>query len=294
MRFGYLLHNNNHGDWERHQRTDRSTPPAVADAAQLANDLRLMEMAVDYGFDTVWTSEHHFSPYLMVPNTIQLLTYVAGRCARRRRGHRGGGAALARADPGGRRADHARHPARRAPAVHRPGPGCWGGGVRGHAGAHGGVPRAVRRGRADHQNGAEPRGGRIRRRALPDPPGQHPPPAAVHRSGRPAVQRLDVARGPCSWRPRPGWPRCSPSSASPTSMSASGRPTTGCAPRPGTSRCGPRRSASSRSPTASRRPTSTWPGSWATPTTSNGTTGGPTPRSTSRSAATTTTPTAAS
>jgi alkanesulfonate monooxygenase SsuD/methylene tetrahydromethanopterin reductase-like flavin-dependent oxidoreductase (luciferase family) len=52
----------------------------VADAAQLTNDLRLMEMAVDYGFDTVWTSEHHFSPYLMVPNTIQLLTYVAGRC----------------------------------------------------------------------------------------------------------------------------------------------------------------------------------------------------------------------
>ena len=80
MRFGYLLHNNNHGDWERYQGTDRSTPPAVPDAAQLANDLRLMEMAVDYGFDTVWTSEHHFSPYLMVPNTIQLLTYVAGRC----------------------------------------------------------------------------------------------------------------------------------------------------------------------------------------------------------------------
>jgi alkanesulfonate monooxygenase SsuD/methylene tetrahydromethanopterin reductase-like flavin-dependent oxidoreductase (luciferase family) len=80
MRFGYLLHNNNHRDWERHQTTDRSTPPAPADAAQLAGDLRLVEMAVDYGFDTVWTSEHHFSPYLMVPNTIQLLSYVAGRC----------------------------------------------------------------------------------------------------------------------------------------------------------------------------------------------------------------------
>jgi alkanesulfonate monooxygenase SsuD/methylene tetrahydromethanopterin reductase-like flavin-dependent oxidoreductase (luciferase family) len=80
MRFGYLLHNNNHADWERHQTTDRSAPPAIPDAHQVANDLRLMEQAVGYGFNTVWTSEHHFTPYLMVPNTLQLLTYVAGRC----------------------------------------------------------------------------------------------------------------------------------------------------------------------------------------------------------------------
>jgi len=80
VRFGYLIHNNNHGDWERHQTTDRSAPPETRDADQLINDLRLMETAVGYGFDTVWTSEHHFSPYLMVPNTIQLLSYVAGRC----------------------------------------------------------------------------------------------------------------------------------------------------------------------------------------------------------------------
>jgi alkanesulfonate monooxygenase SsuD/methylene tetrahydromethanopterin reductase-like flavin-dependent oxidoreductase (luciferase family) len=80
MRFGYLLHNNNHADWQRHQTTDRSTPPSVPDADQVAGELRLMEQAVGYGFDTVWSSEHHFSPYLMVPNTVQLLTYVAGRC----------------------------------------------------------------------------------------------------------------------------------------------------------------------------------------------------------------------
>jgi alkanesulfonate monooxygenase SsuD/methylene tetrahydromethanopterin reductase-like flavin-dependent oxidoreductase (luciferase family) len=80
MRFGYLLHNNNHADWERHQTTDRTVPPTTPDATQIANDLRLMETAVGYGFNTVWTSEHHFSPYLMVPNTVQLLTYVAGRC----------------------------------------------------------------------------------------------------------------------------------------------------------------------------------------------------------------------
>ena len=42
MRFGYLLHNNNHADWERHQTTDRSAPPAIPDAHQLANDLRLI------------------------------------------------------------------------------------------------------------------------------------------------------------------------------------------------------------------------------------------------------------
>jgi alkanesulfonate monooxygenase SsuD/methylene tetrahydromethanopterin reductase-like flavin-dependent oxidoreductase (luciferase family) len=30
------------------------------------------------GFDTVWTIEHHFTPYTMVTNPLQVLTYLAG------------------------------------------------------------------------------------------------------------------------------------------------------------------------------------------------------------------------
>jgi alkanesulfonate monooxygenase SsuD/methylene tetrahydromethanopterin reductase-like flavin-dependent oxidoreductase (luciferase family) len=82
MRFGYLISNNNRADWERLEQSDMSTPPLIPDARRIAEDLHLMEMAAGYGFDTVWTSEHHFSPYIMCPNTIQLLTYVAGRCPR--------------------------------------------------------------------------------------------------------------------------------------------------------------------------------------------------------------------
>jgi alkanesulfonate monooxygenase SsuD/methylene tetrahydromethanopterin reductase-like flavin-dependent oxidoreductase (luciferase family) len=43
------------------------------------NDLRLADQAEDLGFDSLWSVEHHFTPYTMVPNVTQFLTYMAGR-----------------------------------------------------------------------------------------------------------------------------------------------------------------------------------------------------------------------
>ena len=43
------------------------------------NELRLAEMAEPFGFDSVWSVEHHFDDYTMCPDVVQFLTYMAGR-----------------------------------------------------------------------------------------------------------------------------------------------------------------------------------------------------------------------
>ncbi len=46
------------------------------------DDLKLGRQAEPLGFDSVWSVEHHFTGYAMVPNVVQLLTYFAG-CTQR-------------------------------------------------------------------------------------------------------------------------------------------------------------------------------------------------------------------
>src|SRR6266851_332879 len=45
-------------------------------------DLALAEMAEPLGFDSIWGVEHHFSPYTMIPDVLQFLTFMAGRTRR--------------------------------------------------------------------------------------------------------------------------------------------------------------------------------------------------------------------
>jgi alkanesulfonate monooxygenase SsuD/methylene tetrahydromethanopterin reductase-like flavin-dependent oxidoreductase (luciferase family) len=42
-------------------------------------DLALAEMVEPLGFDSIWGVEHHFSPYTMIPDVLQFLTFMAGR-----------------------------------------------------------------------------------------------------------------------------------------------------------------------------------------------------------------------
>jgi alkanesulfonate monooxygenase SsuD/methylene tetrahydromethanopterin reductase-like flavin-dependent oxidoreductase (luciferase family) len=42
-------------------------------------DQRLIDYAVDAGFDSIWVVEHHFSDYFMSPDPLQYLTWVAAR-----------------------------------------------------------------------------------------------------------------------------------------------------------------------------------------------------------------------
>ena len=53
-----------------------------SDAEVYANELRLASLAEPLGFDSLWSVEHHFTDYTMVPDVLQFLTYFAGRTQR--------------------------------------------------------------------------------------------------------------------------------------------------------------------------------------------------------------------
>src|SRR5258705_12179751 len=43
------------------------------------DEVRLADLAEPLGFDSVWSVEHHFTEYDMIPDPVQFLTYMAGR-----------------------------------------------------------------------------------------------------------------------------------------------------------------------------------------------------------------------
>jgi alkanesulfonate monooxygenase SsuD/methylene tetrahydromethanopterin reductase-like flavin-dependent oxidoreductase (luciferase family) len=45
-------------------------------------EVRLAELVEPLGFDSIWSVEHHFTDYTMVPDVLQFLTYMAGRTRR--------------------------------------------------------------------------------------------------------------------------------------------------------------------------------------------------------------------
>ena len=52
---------------------------ALPDHEVYEQELRLCDLAVQLGFESVWTVEHHFDDYTMCPDVVQWLTYMAGR-----------------------------------------------------------------------------------------------------------------------------------------------------------------------------------------------------------------------
>jgi alkanesulfonate monooxygenase SsuD/methylene tetrahydromethanopterin reductase-like flavin-dependent oxidoreductase (luciferase family) len=82
MRVGATVFNQNYTDWDRYEAEERGEPvaprPPRADRAIFREELDIARIADETGFDTVWTIEHHFTPYTMVTNPLQYLTYVAG------------------------------------------------------------------------------------------------------------------------------------------------------------------------------------------------------------------------
>lgn len=82
MRVGACIFNQNYGDWDRYEAEERGEPvpsrPSTSDRAIFRQELELARIADTSGFDSVWTIEHHFTPYTMVTNPLQYLTYLAG------------------------------------------------------------------------------------------------------------------------------------------------------------------------------------------------------------------------
>ena len=82
MRIGATIFNQNYADWDRYEAEEKgqSVPKrAVRSDREIFNEeIGIARMADDLGFDAVWTIEHHFTPYTMVTNPLQYLTYIAG------------------------------------------------------------------------------------------------------------------------------------------------------------------------------------------------------------------------
>jgi alkanesulfonate monooxygenase SsuD/methylene tetrahydromethanopterin reductase-like flavin-dependent oxidoreductase (luciferase family) len=85
VRFGIGFFFNNYGDWDRFEALERGEPVgpmAFSDAQLYREELALADLAEPLGFDTLWTFEQHGSPYLMIPDPHQWLTYMAARTSR--------------------------------------------------------------------------------------------------------------------------------------------------------------------------------------------------------------------
>ena len=82
MRVGATIFNQNYNDWDRYEAEEQGKPVAKraerSDREIFNEEIDIARIADDSAFDSVWTIEHHFTPYTMVTNPLQYLTYMAG------------------------------------------------------------------------------------------------------------------------------------------------------------------------------------------------------------------------
>ncbi|MGE0828175.1 MAG: LLM class flavin-dependent oxidoreductase, partial [Hyphomonadaceae bacterium] len=50
------------------------------------DEVALSELAIKVGFNSIWSTEHHFTDYEMIPNPLQFLSFMAGRAPTARLG----------------------------------------------------------------------------------------------------------------------------------------------------------------------------------------------------------------
>ena len=86
MKVGISLFVQNYSDWDRFEALEAGdgagASMTVTDAQVFEEDLALGSLAEPLGYDSLWTVEHHFTPYTMVPDPLQVLSYFAGRTER--------------------------------------------------------------------------------------------------------------------------------------------------------------------------------------------------------------------
>ncbi len=82
MKVGVTLFAQNYTDWDRYQSGAFDRRPMVSDPQVYEEEMAIGDLVEELGFDSLWTVEHHFTPYTMVPDPVQMLTYFAGRTKR--------------------------------------------------------------------------------------------------------------------------------------------------------------------------------------------------------------------
>ena len=82
MRVSICIFVQNYDDWDRFETEERGEDvperPVTSDRSIFLEEVDMAQIADEIGFDSLWTIEHHFTPYTMVTNPLQLLTYFAG------------------------------------------------------------------------------------------------------------------------------------------------------------------------------------------------------------------------
>jgi hypothetical protein len=82
MKVGVTLFFQNYFDWDRYDARGFDRPSATPDSHIYDEELRLGDLIEPLGFDAIWTVEHHHTPYTMIPDPTQLLSYYAGRTSK--------------------------------------------------------------------------------------------------------------------------------------------------------------------------------------------------------------------
>ena len=86
MRCGMTLFIQGYEDWGRYVARERGEQaPELdpeTDRKRVTEEIETALLAEELGFDSLWTVEHHISPYTMITNPIQLLTFFAGATKR--------------------------------------------------------------------------------------------------------------------------------------------------------------------------------------------------------------------
>lgn len=86
MRVGISWLVQNYADWDRFLAFEQgeAVPSVdhVNDSRIWAEEVEAVLKLEDQGFDSIWAVEHHVTPYTMIPNPIQALSFIAGATSR--------------------------------------------------------------------------------------------------------------------------------------------------------------------------------------------------------------------
>ena len=82
MKIGVTMYIQNYPDWGRFGELEQGqNPPALSpntDAEIWAQEIDSALSIEGWGYDSIWTVEHHVSPYTMITNAVQALSFYAG------------------------------------------------------------------------------------------------------------------------------------------------------------------------------------------------------------------------
>ena len=85
MKVGVSLYFQAYQDWNRFEAAERGEGEPLdpkTDRKRWVEELDTAQTIEGMGFDSIWTVEHHVSPYTMIPNPIGLLQFLAGATSR--------------------------------------------------------------------------------------------------------------------------------------------------------------------------------------------------------------------